>query len=106
MIKLIGPYEVIEPIGEGGMGIVYKARAPRLFNQIVAIKTLKDLPNQDHNDQFKGEAENLAKLNHPNLVQILDYGEFEEGSVKKPYLVMQYLSGTSLKDIIKKREDL
>ncbi len=79
----LGPYEILEPIGAGGMGEVYKARDPRL-NRIVAIKRLKG----QHAARFEQEAHAIAALNHPNICQIHDIGP--------GYLVMEYVEGKPL----------
>jgi TolB-like protein/Tfp pilus assembly protein PilF/tRNA A-37 threonylcarbamoyl transferase component Bud32 len=79
----LGPYEIIAPIGEGGMGEVYKARDPRL-NRIIAIKRLKG----QHTARFEQEAHAIAALNHPNICQIHDIGP--------DYLVMEYVEGKPL----------
>jgi len=80
----LGPYLLIEPIGEGGMGEVWKARDTRL-DRIVAIKRLKD----EHNSRFQQEARAIAALNHPNICVLHDVGP--------DYLVMEYLEGQPLK---------
>jgi len=72
----LGPYEILAPIGAGGMGEVWKARDPRL-NRIVAIKQLKG----QHAARFQQEAHAIAALNHPNICQIHDIGP--------DYLVME-----------------
>ncbi len=79
----LGPYEILTPIGAGGMGEVWKARDPRL-NRIVAIKRLKG----QHTARFVQEAHAIAALNHPNICQIHDIGP--------DYLVMEYVEGKPL----------
>jgi TolB-like protein/tRNA A-37 threonylcarbamoyl transferase component Bud32 len=79
----LGPYEIIAPIGAGGMGEVWKARDTRL-NRIVAIKQLKG----QHSARFEQEARAIATLNHPHICQIHDIGP--------DYLVMEYVDGKSL----------
>ncbi|HEY5728766.1 MAG TPA: serine/threonine-protein kinase [Anaerolineales bacterium] len=93
----IGRYHILEQLGEGGMATVYKAYDTRLERN-VAFKVLRiDLFGSAIIEQilkrFEREAKSLAKLSHPNIVKILDYGE-HEGS---PYLVMEYLPGGTLK---------
>ncbi len=80
----LGPYEILAPIGAGGMGEVYKARDTRL-DRIVAIKTSK----VEFSERFEREAKAIATLNHPNICQLYDVGP--------NYLVMEYLEGTPLK---------
>jgi len=80
----LGPYEILGPLGQGGMGEVWKARDPRL-NRIVAIK-------QSHvrfSERFEREAHAIAALNHPHICQIYDVGP--------DYLVMEYVEGQPLK---------
>src|SRR5580698_2759043 len=76
----LGPYEILAPIGAGGVGEVYKARDTRL-DRIVAIKQLKGL----HSARFHQEGRALAALNHPNICTLHDVGP--------DYLVMEYVEG-------------
>jgi serine/threonine protein kinase len=80
----LGPYEILGPIGAGGMGEVYRARDSRLGRQ-VAVKIL----NGKHGDRFEREARTIAALNHPNICQLYDVGP--------NYLVMEFIDGTPLK---------
>ena len=80
----LGPYEILAPIGAGGMGEVYKARDLRL-DRIVAIKQLK----VEHSGRFEQEARAVAALNHPHICQIYDIGT--------DYLVMEYVEGSRLR---------
>jgi len=66
---MLGPYEILGPIGAGGMGEVYKARDRRL-DRIVAIKKLKN----EHRARFEQEARAIAALNHPHICTIFDVG--------------------------------
>lgn len=79
----LGPYEILEPIGAGGMGEVHKARDTRL-NRIVAIK--KALAPFD--ERFEREAQAIASLNHPGICSLFDVGP--------DYLVMEYVDGKPL----------
>src|SRR5207253_1488101 len=79
-----GPYEILEPIGAGGMGEVFKARDSRL-NRIVAIKTSK----AHFNDRFANEARATAALNHPHIATLYDVGP--------DFLVMEYVEGEPLR---------
>ena len=79
----LGPYELLTPIGQGGMGEVWKAHDPRL-NRDVAIK----VSSAQFSDRFEREARAIAALNHPNICQIYDVGP--------NYLVMEYIEGTTL----------
>ncbi|GAA5522277.1 serine/threonine-protein kinase [Aliifodinibius salicampi] len=91
----IDSYEVIELIGHGGMGSVFLAkRADDTYKQQVAFKVLRrGLQTPSNVARFKRERQILAKLNHPNIAQLLDGGLTPEGL---PYLVMEYVEGKSL----------
>jgi serine/threonine-protein kinase len=80
----LGPYEILTPIGAGGMGEVYKARDTRL-DRIVAIKIAKE----QFSERFEREARAVAQLNHPHICQLYDVGP--------DYLVMELIDGTLLK---------
>ena len=95
-------YEILEILGEGGMAFVYKARDMQL-ERFVAIKTLKPtyVNQETFVDRFKREAKTAANLNHPNIVQIFDWGIEEE-----PYFVMEYIEGNTLTSIIAKNRTI
>ncbi len=95
-------YEILEILGEGGMAFVYKARDMHL-ERFVAIKTLKpNYVNQEtFVDRFKREAKTAANLNHPNIVQIFDWGIEDE-----PFFVMEYIEGNTLTSIITKNRTI
>src|SRR3954469_23109806 len=80
----LGPYEIVSPRGEGGMGEVYKARDSRL-DRIVALKVSK----AEFTERFTREARTVAQLNHPNICTLHDVGP--------NYLVMEYVEGEPLK---------
>jgi len=84
----LGPYEILAPIGAGGMGEVYRARDPRL-NRDVAIKRLKG----EHSARFELEARAIAALNHPHICQIYDVGSSPNGF---GYLVLEYVEGSPI----------
>ena len=93
----LGRYHILEQLGEGGMAIVYKAYDTRLERD-VAVKVIRTEKLTIETmgktlKRFEREAKALAKLTHPNIVPITDYGEHDE----KPYLVMPYLPGGTLK---------
>ncbi len=93
--KTIGDkYEVIEVLGQGGMGAVLKARH-RQLSKIVAIKVLNPtlLTDDSSRARFELEAQAGSNLNHPNLIAVFDYGYTEDAN---PYLVMEYVDGWSL----------
>ena len=91
-------YELLEQIGEGGMSIVYKARCNKL-NRFVAVKILKNefADNEEIVKKFKIEATAIATLSHSNIVNVLDVGSQDNMN----YIVMEYVSGKTLKDVIK-----
>ena len=73
--RTIGRYEVVDRIGRGGMGVVFKARDPRIGRQ-VAIKLLS-VPDESLRDRFLQEAQSVGNLAHRNIVTIFDFGEHE-----------------------------
>lgn len=91
-------YEVLQRIGTGGMGAVYKVR-DKSIDAIVAIKVLQQALVQDAAalKRFQQEAESASQLNHPNLVSVFGHGTTDDGA---PYIVMDYLDGKSLADIL------
>jgi len=80
----LGPYEILAPLGAGGMGEVYRARDPRLGRE-VAIK----VSAARFSERFEREARAIAQLNHSNICQLYDVGP--------DYLVMEYIEGAPLK---------
>jgi hypothetical protein len=102
-ITNVGGYENLELIARGGMGEVYKARHPSL-NRTVAIKVLSAFFKDDpgFNKRFAREAKTMAQLRHPNIITIHDFGD-QDGL---PYIVMEYLTGDTLSQIIAKHERL
>jgi serine/threonine-protein kinase len=91
-------YEIIDALGSGGMGAVYRARRLRLGDE-VAIKVIQATPNTapEARERFLRESRACAQLRHPNIVGILDFG-FDSGN--QPYMVMELLSGPSLREEI------
>src|SRR5580765_8179586 len=89
----LGPYEILGPLGAGGMGEVYRARDPRLGRE-VAVKVLPHAVANDPERQqrFEAEARAAGSLNHPNIVTLHDVG-LSNGT---PYLVTEILEGESL----------
>ena len=90
----IGPYRIIEQLGQGGMATVYKAYHASL-DRYVALKVLHLAFNQDQTftARFQREARVVAKLEHPSIVPVYDFSEHEA----RPYLVMKYIEGDTLK---------
>src|SRR5438874_9939816 len=89
-----GAYEIVAPIGSGGMGEVYRARDPRL-NRDVAIKVL---PERSHSDReavarFQNEAQAASALNHPHILTI-----YEVGSAPRDYIAMEFIDGETLRE--------
>src|SRR6185503_4393670 len=103
MPKAIGRYEILEEIGRGSMGLVYKARDPRI-GRIVALKTIAFSfplgPNEEEEflHRFYHEAQVAGRLNHPHIVTIYDVGE--KGAGEDAYIAMEYVTGTNLHDLL------
>ncbi len=94
---LLDRYELLENIGEGGMGTVYKAKC-HLLNRFVAVKILKTELSNDEEfvARFKKEGTSIARLSHPNIVNVYDVGS--ENNIN--FIVMEYINGKTLKRII------
>src|SRR5712692_375744 len=99
-IKIKGRYEVKQVLGQGGMGVVYKAY-DSVIKRDVALKTIRDIPDRTALDLFYKECDVLASMSHPNIVEIFDLGEFEEDGASKPYFVMPLLPGVTLEHLIR-----
>ncbi|MEM6688639.1 MAG: serine/threonine-protein kinase, partial [Planctomycetota bacterium] len=99
----MGPYKVVDRIGRGGMGVVYRAEDTRL-SRVVAIKTL--LPRladrEPLRQRFLRETQTVAAIRHPNIVEIHDCGTHEG----LPYAVMEYLSGPALDEVLASAETM
>ena len=100
-IILDNRYEIIQQIGVGGMAKVYKAK-DRLLDRFVAIKVLKEQYAEDDEflKKFNNEAQSAAKLNHINIVNVYDIGQDLYEGKKIYYIVMEYVEGETLKDLI------
>lgn len=97
----LGRYHILEQLGEGGMATVYKAYDTRLERD-VAIKVIRRgaFPNEQIDrilKRFEREAKALARLSHSNIVKVHDFGEYDD----LPYIVMEYLPGGTLKQLLK-----
>ena len=94
--RTIGPYKVLETLGEGGFGVVYLAERREPFTQRVALKVIK--PGMDTRAviaRFEQEAQALAVMDHPNVAKVLDGGVTPEG---RPYFVMEFVKGEPITD--------
>src|SRR5205809_4645285 len=91
----LGPYEILSPIGAGGMGEVYRAKDPRLGRD-VAIKVLPASLSQDADRlrRFELEAQAAGALNHPNILAVYDVGTHDDA----PYIVSELLEGEELRE--------
>ncbi|ADH70626.1 MULTISPECIES: Stk1 family PASTA domain-containing Ser/Thr kinase [Nocardiopsis] len=96
-----GRYELDTIVGRGGMAEVYRARDLRL-DRLVAIKTLRHDMARDHVFQarFRREAQSAASLNHPAIIAVYDTGEDMIDGVSIPYIVMEYVDGRTLKELL------
>lgn len=101
----IGRFDILEKLGEGAMGTVYRALDP-LIERTVAIKTIPlNLPEEEKRlfeDRFLREAKSAGKLSHPNIVTIYDVGETDDFA----YIAMEYLDGLSLREILREHGPL
>ncbi|RNC81644.1 MAG: serine/threonine protein kinase [Phycisphaera sp.] len=99
----IGPYEVIDKIGEGGMGVVYKA-TQSLPRRTVALKVIKPQMVTRHSlERFHFETQVLGRLQHPGIAQIYDAGTTRTDFGEQPYFAMEYIRGTPLSEYVKLR---
>ena len=98
----IGKYKILGLVGEGAMGVVYRATDSSL-NRTVAIKVMSDAiaRQQDLRDRFLREAQAAGSMQHPNVVSIYDLGEME-GHL---YIAMEFVEGVDLETIISRRRD-
>lgn len=93
--QMLGPYRIIEQIGQGGMATIYKAYQPSM-DRTVAVKILPSqlASSEEFTQRFRQEAHIIARLEHPHILPVIDYGESEGVT----YLVMRYLDTGTLKD--------
>src|SRR5947209_3711884 len=98
--KSLGQFRIVERIGAGGMATVFKAYQP-VLDRYVAVKVLPAYHARDpiFKERFLREARSVAKLDHPNIVQIYLFGEEENIT----YIAMQYVDGGTLKDRLKQK---
>jgi serine/threonine protein kinase len=96
--RRIASYTLLEPIGHGGMAVVYRARQESL-DRTVAVKVLSEhlAASTEFLERFRREARTAANLRHPNVITVHDYGQDERGV---PYLVLEYIEGATLADLM------
>ncbi|MDT8273699.1 MAG: serine/threonine-protein kinase [Desulfomonilia bacterium] len=96
-----GRYEIMEQVGRGAMGVVYKAHDPQI-NRIVALKALREdrVTSEDFVQRFLKEAMAIGRLSHPNIVTVYDIGQDHE----TVYIAMEFLEGTPLNEIIREKK--
>jgi eukaryotic-like serine/threonine-protein kinase len=102
-----GRYEILAELGRGAMGIVYRARDPKI-NRVVAVKTISlagQPPEEEleYRERFFREAEAAGRLSHPGIVTVFDVGE--EPETHAPYIVMEFVAGQSLDKLLLSRDD-
>jgi len=91
-----GRYVTLKKLGEGGKGVVYKAR-DTVLNRVVAVKMLKStVLSEEAHSRFMREAQVIAKLNHPNIVSIHDIGKEEE----KQFFILEFIDGMNLRELL------
>ena len=97
--EILGQFRIIERVGSGGMGAVYKAEQPSM-DRLVAVKILhpKLASRKDLVSRFRREARAMSHLTHPNTVRVFLYGQLDDGSL---YIVMEFLSGRNLAQVVR-----
>ena len=98
---VIGPYKLVEQIGEGGFGLVFVAEQHSPVRRRVALKVIK--PGMDTHDviaRFEAERQALALMDHPNIARVLDAGATDSG---RPYFVMELVRGIPITDYCDKQ---
>jgi formylglycine-generating enzyme required for sulfatase activity len=94
--KNIGPFKILEVLGQGGMGVVYLAEQEKPIRRRVALKLIKlGMDTKEVIARFESERQALALMNHPNIARVLDAGVTEKGS---PYFVMEHIAGIRISD--------
>jgi serine/threonine-protein kinase len=91
--RTFGDYDLLEEVGRGGMGVVFRARQ-RSLNRIVALKVVLsgEFASRREIERFRAEAEFAASIHHPNIVQVFEVGEIDD----QPFFTMQFIDGTTL----------
>jgi serine/threonine-protein kinase len=96
--RRIASYLLLEPIGHGGMAVVYRAQQETL-DRTVAVKVLSEnlAASPEFMERFRREARTAANLRHPNVITVHDFGQDERGV---PFLVLEYIEGPTLADLM------
>src|SRR5215216_3020455 len=96
--RRIASYTLLEPIGHGGMAVVYRAHQESL-DRTVAVKVLSEhlAASDEFLERFRREARTAANMRHPNVVVVHDFGQDERGV---PYLVLEFVEGATLADLM------
>jgi len=102
MATIAGRYEITAKLGEGGMGVVFRAYDPPPLDREVAVKTLHEFTDPLALELFYKECSALKSISHPNIVEIFDMGEFDDEGHRKPFFVMPLLPGQTLDQLIKR----
>src|SRR5688572_31598166 len=103
----IGNYKVVAKLGEGGMGSVYLAEHP-LIGKKVALKVLHEeySANNEVVGRFFNEAKAVNDIGHPNIVDIIDFGQVQNGKQNFVYFIMEFLAGESLSDLLRRESPI
>jgi serine/threonine-protein kinase len=102
MATIAGRYEITAKLGEGGMGVVYRAYDPPPLDRHVAVKTLHEFGDPLALELFYKECSALKSISHPNIVEIFDMGDFDDAGHRKPFFVMPLLAGQTLEELIRR----
>src|SRR5512136_2217034 len=93
---MVGPYRLLEKVGEGGMGEVWVAEQQKPIHRRVAVKLIKaGMDTRQVIARFESERQALALMDHPAIARVFDAGETEQG---RPYFVMEYVQGIPITD--------
>ena len=105
--RTVGKYEIVDAIGAGGMGTVYRAFDPTLERmvalKIVHLDRVQEVPPEQLRERFRNEARAVARLNHPAIVTIFDYDDQDPVGA---YIAMEYVQGCALDEYVKQRPEL
>src|SRR6267378_743253 len=105
--RTVGKYEIMDALGTGGMGTVYRAFDPTLERtvalKIVHLEWVHEVPPEELAKRFRNEARAVARLNHPAIVAIFDYDDQDPAGA---YIAMEYVNGCALDEYVKQRPEL